>query len=390
MTSGSGGAGPSGALGALVEAVDRLAAQEPTGCGESLVLLCEQWSRLEAIAAREAAAFDASGAWAEDGARNASLWLARRCGMAKAEAKAQLRLGRHLRHLPVAEEALLAGEIGCGQVRRLGACRRPGTEQSLAKDEPMLVEHARRLRYEDFERVCAYWLQLALPDEAEEQRARRSAWLAQTHDDCFYGRMAFDPLGGTVFDSELKRLEQVLFEAEWAEARERLGGAEPTVEHLERTSAQRRADALVEMAIRSRSAGTGDRRPAPLLSVFVGFETLYGRICELANGTVVSPGSLLRHLDGALVERAVFSPGPRVEVSETGRFFTGALRRAIVLRDRRCTHPLCDRPAEDCEVDHIVPFSEGGLTTEDNGRLLCPFHNRLRNQRRGRPPPDIG
>jgi len=29
-----------------------------------------------------------------------------------------------------------------------------------------------------------------------------------------------------------------------------------------------------------------------------------------------------------------------------------------------------------------VEYSKGGLTTQENGRLLCPFHNRLRNQRR--------
>ncbi|MHB1721261.1 MAG: hypothetical protein ACYCV1_14270 [Acidimicrobiales bacterium] len=32
----------------------------------------------------------------------------------------------------------------------------------------------------------------------------------------------------------------------------------------------------------------------------------------------------------------------------------------------------------------MEPFSQGGKTTQDNGRLLCAFHNRARNQR---PPP---
>ena len=45
-------------------------------------------------------------------------------------------------------------------------------------------------------------------------------------------------------------------------------------------------------------------------------------------------------------------------------------------------------------MDHIETYASGGLTTQDNGRLLCGFHNRLRNQRettrgeqRQRPPP---
>ncbi|MGH9080415.1 MAG: HNH endonuclease signature motif containing protein [Acidimicrobiales bacterium] len=51
------------------------------------------------------------------------------------------------------------------------------------------------------------------------------------------------------------------------------------------------------------------------------------------------------------------------------------------MRDRECTHPYCDRPAADCQVDHIVPYTAGGPTTQANGRMLCAFHNRLRNQR---------
>ncbi|MFZ0249420.1 MAG: HNH endonuclease signature motif containing protein, partial [Acidimicrobiales bacterium] len=31
--------------------------------------------------------------------------------------------------------------------------------------------------------------------------------------------------------------------------------------------------------------------------------------------------------------------------------------------------------------DHIQTWADGGETTQDNGRLLCGFHNRLRNQR---------
>ncbi|MHB1547555.1 MAG: HNH endonuclease signature motif containing protein, partial [Acidimicrobiales bacterium] len=53
-------------------------------------------------------------------------------------------------------------------------------------------------------------------------------------------------------------------------------------------------------------------------------------------------------------------------------------------RDRTCTHPTCEVSAERCQVDHIVPWAAGGPTTQENGRLLCGYHNRLRNQR---PPP---
>jgi HNH endonuclease len=72
-------------------------------------------------------------------------------------------------------------------------------------------------------------------------------------------------------------------------------------------------------------------------------------------------------------------PSGRVEISPTRRLFSGATRRALELRDRECAHPFCDTPADLCQADHIDPFSHGGLTTQENGRLLCGFHNRLRN-----------
>jgi hypothetical protein len=115
--------------------------------------------------------------------------------------------------------------------------------------------------------------------------------------------------------------------------------------------------------------------------------TLHGRISELEDGTVVPPGALLPWLDRADLERAVFAPGRRVEISPTVRLFSGATRRAIEVRDRGCTHPTCDVAPPRCQVDHVQPFALGGPTTQENGRLLCGYHNRLRHDQNQRPPP---
>jgi hypothetical protein len=201
----------------------------------------------------------------------------------------------------------------------------------------------------------------------------------------YFGRMTLDPISGAIVSDELHRIEAELFEADRQEARARLG-FEPTALDLLRTHSQRRADALVEMATRSKSVPAGAGRPAPLFSVLVGYETLHGRICQLAQGTVISPGSLIPWLDQAYIERAVFDPPKRVDVSATARLFTGATRRALELRDQMCTHPYCERPAADCQADHIQPYALGGPTTQENGRVLCGFHNRLRHQPGQRPP----
>ena len=373
----------------LTESIDRLVKSDPAcyaDC-ESIEALQRQLTRLHGFVTAATGAFDSSGNWAPDGARNAASWLATACRMAKGHARAQVRRARALRHLPVCAQAWLDGDLGASHLDVLWAVRREATADALARDEELLVAQGRRLRHEGFVRAVAYWDQLADPDGAEDRdearRARRDVYLEASFQGMWLGKITLDPISGAIVSGELERLERELFEADWAAARARLG-REPKVGELARSSGQRRADALVEMAARSRSGPSEGCRPAPLFSVLVGYETLQGRICELAQGTVLAPGSLLRWLDQALIERAVFGPGPRVEVSATARLFTGATRRAIELRDRQCTHPYCDLPASACQADHIVPYAAGGPTTQENGRLLCPWHNRLRNQR---PPP---
>lgn len=377
-------------LTALTEVIDELFAtgsSEPVD-GETVEALQRQLARLDAFATSAASRFDASGEWSTDGARTAAAWIATRCRLPKGQARRIVRRGRQLRSLPTFAQAWSDGAISAAHVDAIGSVSRPATSEALGRDEELLAGHARTLRFDSFSRALAYWEQFADPDGAEEsdekRRSRRNVSLVESLDGMWFGRMILDPITGTIVAGELERLEQTLFEADWSEARDRLG-REPTVAELRREPDQRRADAMAEMAIRSKSAPSHGRRPTPLFTVLVDFETIHGRICELAGGSVVSPGSLLPWLDGADIERVVFGPGRRAEVGRTARFFTGATRRAIELRDRECTHPYCNLRYTECEVDHIQPYSRGGLTTQENGRILCGFHNRLRNQR---PPPD--
>jgi hypothetical protein len=360
------------------------------GDPESIARLERLDAQMSAAVTRAVAAFDASEAYALSGARTTAAYLKAECHLPGPEAGRQVRRGRLCRHLPLFEAAWSEGAISAACLDIVAAVRRPATEAALARDEAMLVEYAKTLTHAAFVAVMKYWEQHADPDGAEddamEARARRDAYLVQSVGGIFLGKMTLDPISGTIVANEHARLERALFEADWAEAKERLG-REPLLGELGRTSAQRRADAFVEMATRSATAPENGRRPAPLFSVLVDYQTLSGRMCQLARGTVVTPGSLLPWLDEAYVERAVFAPGRRVECSITARFFTGATRRAIELRDQECQHPCCDVPAERCQADHIIEYSKGGLTTQENGRLLCEHHNRPGDQRP--PPPEL-
>jgi hypothetical protein len=199
-----------------------------------------------------------------------------------------------------------------------------------------------------------------------------------------------DPIGGAIVARALDRLEKELFHQDWTAAKDRLG-RDPFDGELGRRTAQRRHDALVLMAVRAMAAPPGARMPRPLLVAHFGAtDAMFGRLCELADGTVITPGEALRVLPFAEIERAIHEAPDRVRVSEKVRLFRGAERRAVEIRDRYCTFPGCHVPAEDCEVDHVVPYADGGPTTQENGRLRCQRHHpgRRRSQPWLAEPPD--
>jgi hypothetical protein len=356
--------------------------------GELLVELHALESRIGHEAARLTRVWDARKAWAVDRARSAASWLAHRTRMPHAAAQRQVRLGRCLRDMPGADAAWASGEIGAAHVSALSRARTPATAEVYERDETVLVDKARTMRFDDFTRVVAYWSQGADPDGAEVDarnvRAQRQVHLSRTFGGAWVGDVLLDPIAGSIVYDTLHGIEKELFEADWAAARERLG-REPAVFELDRTPAQRRADALVEMATRARTAPKNGRRPAPLFTVLVGYETLAGRVCELAGGTAVTPGSLVPWLDEAYIERVVFDgPSRVIDVGAQRRLFEGATRRAVEVRDKgRCYHPDCD-DTHDLQVDPIEPWNAGGPTIQSNGRLACGHHNRARN---GRSPP---
>ena len=375
---------------ALARAVEEVAAVDPAALtddqlNDAMVELHTVSARLEAQLTRITGVWDARESWALDDARTGASWLAWKCRIPQAAARMRVRLARALRHMPATEAAWAAGEIEGSHVRLLARARRPRTEKCFERDEQVLVSQAQRLRFSAFERAVGYWFQLADADgaesDAEAERAERSFYLSKSLGGRWLGDLRLDAIGGATLAESLRPIEDELFEADWAEAKARVG-EHVTVADLARTPAQRRADALVEMAVRARTAPPDGRRPAPLFSVLVGYETVAGPICELADGTVLTPGSLVPWLTEAYLERVVYAGASRViDLGVPTRLFTDAQRRLIELRDRTCFHESCDLPAERCQMDHVIPAAVGGPTTVENGRPACGPHNRGRHRR---------
>ena len=92
---------------------------------------------------------------------------------------------------------------------------------------------------------------------------------------------------------------------------------------------------------------------------------------------------LARHLAGrtAVVLPAILGGASQVlDLGRQRRLFTGAVRRALNLRDGGCAFPGCDRPPSWCQGHHIISWLDLGQTNLDNGVLLCGHHHRLIHQ----------
>jgi hypothetical protein len=48
------------------------------------------------------------------------------------------------------------------------------------------------------------------------------------------------------------------------------------------------------------------------------------------------------------------------------------------LVDHHCVFPWCTRPARSCDIDHAIPYAEGGATCSCNTAPLCRGHHRLK------------
>lgn len=369
---------------------------------DSTVRVAQLKAQLAALEAEIVAAYDASGDWAVSGYRTVGAALSHRARVRRPEANQTVHLARSLKTMPVVSDALSRGEINLCHARRLA---RASACDGFSDAEALLCDHARTLTYTAFDKAVSYWEHLVDADAAEHdatvKEQRREFHASLTFDGM--GRLDgwLDPLGFEEFRSALDRIEAELFNKDLRDAQ-----AEHIDNHsaeLWRTPAQRRADALVEMARRATSVPEGAKAPEPLAIIHMDkptFEaglnqtlglTLFdnapaetnrgpmttGRLCETDSGAVITPTQAVEQALRGHIRRLVYeSPGVILDYGRSTRLFTGALRQAIQSRDRTCAHPGCDLPARLCEIDHITEWQHGGTTTHTNAATRCSYHHR--------------
>lgn len=168
----------------------------------------------------------------------------------------------------------------------------------------------------------------------------------------------------------------------------------------ERSPAQRRADALGEicrgwLAESDRPRVAGER---PHMLITVPIEALTAPVTAAGPGTVaelatvagpskaaelertgpVDDATLRRLACDASIRRVVLAGASEpLDVGRRSAVVPVAIRAALVVRDRRCRFPGCDRPHRWCDAHHVIHWGDGGPTSLENLVLLCRRHHRL-------------
>jgi hypothetical protein len=281
-----------------------------------------------------------------------------------------------LRKLPLLAKTLAAGRITAEHVEVLTRAMTAKTERALLADEGRLVALAEKLDVERYRLAVRHWKAHADPNGTDDPNAhlRRELFLSQSLDGEWFLKGRFDAETGATVKGALDRVIDELHRADDGESDE-----QPMV-----PAAQRRAEGLVELCRRGGAVtgeGTAHRRTRPQLVVTIDHENLVHGLglAELAEGGTISAHAARRLACDADVISAVFSGHSELlDLGRRARLVSPAQRMALVMRDRGCVFPNCDRPPNWCDAHHIEHWLEHGGTTDlANLCLLCSKHHHL-------------
>ncbi|NYJ01138.1 hypothetical protein HNR19_001836 [Nocardioides thalensis] len=154
-----------------------------------------------------------------------------------------------------------------------------------------------------------------------------------------------------------------------------------------RESGARLFDALVEAARRLQATdslphahGTTAR-----ITITTSLDALTTRLTEtghldtdghLPSGDRLSATAVRRlACDAEIIPTVLGTPGQILDIGRTTRTVPTAIWNALVLRDRHCAFPGCNRLPIACDAHHIHHWADGGTTALHNLILLCRKHH---------------
>jgi len=347
----------------LREAVDELSVPVD---GRALTQLLAVVDRLVAKVAGAVGEFDRAALWEIDGATSMRAWL-RDAGFTSADAGRLVATAQRVNKLPVVAAAWEAGELSGGQVQAIVHNVPDRLVSRFAEHEAEIVPMLKVLSVPHTVTAMKHWAAQAdaLADHPEPP-ARDSAFhLSQTLDGVWVADGTFDPEGGAVIAKAIELAQS---------------------DDYSIPLAQRRADALVDVAaffLNNQHQHVGGRH-RPHVNVIVDVEDVRGELVDQQlplDQTTTDRLLCDCVLHRVLVDRKQARGATIVEIAAATRTIPAALWSALVIRDRHCRFPGCDRPPTWCEGHHVQWVSHHGPTRLDNLVLACRRHHRWLHQR---------
>lgn len=371
---------PTSATERLTEAVDMLVSEDPHDLPDPLLLedtevLLRELRRLDGVLARRLHVIDARDATTAYYARTTKNWLIEDQQLSRPDAGARMAVARTYPTRPAIVGAMLAGDASLDHAKTIAAFV-PKLPDPDARDhaEKLLLEAAKDT---DPTTMAAGLRQLAdrlcLNETAEQRavRAREGRYLTFTDT---IGRMVhldgmLDPAAAAILRKAIDSLSQRAGEID------------------ERTPAQRRADALVDLARLAMNHGQlPDTAGEPTqVTVTVRLSDLRrdlapGDSAEASiDDVAITPNTGRMHAcDAAIIPAVLGTESEVLDLGRSTRTWTRAQRKAAKIRaGSRCEAPKCQATLDRCDLHHEHHWAHGGATDLNNGIYLCTYHHWL-------------
>jgi hypothetical protein len=273
---------------------------------------------------------------------------------------------RKLTHLPVTAAAWRDGVLSSGQVDAIAAHLDPDTLDLFAHHETELVPTLTGLPVPDVAAAMAAWREYATADRDPKPEPPQALHLSAT----LAGRWRLD---GDLGPETGELLATAL----------RLAHSPDVDSEPDRSPATRRADALADICRhfldhqQTRRAG----RHRPHLNLILDldrYQALRSAGAASVDGARLDGTTTDRLLCDAAIHRVLTHGRSAIlDYGTATRTIPAPLYNTLVVRDRHCRFPGCDRPAAWCEGHHIHPWQAGGPTQLANLVLLCSRHHHL-------------
>ena len=336
---------------------------------EQLPDLFTMRNRLDAQIQRRLARFDKLQGYSADRALSAQAWLRWKCHLSAGEASERVKVAREMLELDITSAALAEGSISFRHAALIARTASELGEKWESNAEDILVTAGKELDPSRLRYAVGHLKHYLQPEgvlkDANESHEHRSLHLSQTLDGMFKLDGRLDAEGGAALKAALDALMTAPHHAD------------------RRSAAQRRADALVELARIQMDAGglpeSGGQKPHLVVSTTL--ETLAktpGSPAAELEGADLIPAETARRIACDCSLTLVVGGEPR----GTSRTIPGPTRRALIARDKGCAHEGCDRPGAWCDAHHIEHWADGGSHSLHNLELLCRRHHRMEHEGR--------